>query len=270
MSWSIPRQGRVFASLVARDVTVALTYRGWLALLQISNLVVPVISLLAWQGALAVGATLPVTAEYLVTYFVMVSIVSMLTSSWTTNFLAESIRLGHLSSWLVRPCSTHLNSVANNVAEKLVKLLLLIPMVGVLALLVRGQLGLPTDPRRWLGFALGIVLAAGITYSLDIIIASLAFWLEDVTGIDRFRGLLARVLSGGIVPLALFPSWMAGPLNIQPFRFMLSFPLEVLLGTDGGPVVVGFALQAGWCALFAGLAALVWRRGLRGYQAAGA
>ncbi|MHB8275493.1 MAG: ABC transporter permease, partial [Dermatophilaceae bacterium] len=100
MSWSIPRQGRVFASLVARDVTVALTYRGWLALLQISNLVVPVISLLAWQGALAVGATLPVTAEYLVTYFVMVSIVSMLTSSWTTNFLAESIRLGHLSSWL--------------------------------------------------------------------------------------------------------------------------------------------------------------------------
>ena len=49
--------------------------------------------------------------------------------------------------------------MANNVAEKLVKLLLLIPMVGVLALLVRGQLGLSIDPRRWLGFVLGIVNA---------------------------------------------------------------------------------------------------------------
>lgn len=270
MSATIPRQVRVFASLLARDLSVTLTYRGWLALLQISNLVVPVISLLAWQGALALGATVPVSTKYLVTYFVMVSVVSMLTSSWTTSFLSDSIRLGHLSSWLVRPCSTHLNALANNVGEKLVKLLLLVPMVGVLALLVRGQLGLPTDPRRWLGFAAGIVMAAGITFSLDIIIASLAFWIEDVTGIDRFRSLLARVFSGAIVPLALFPSWMAGPLSVQPFRFMLSFPLEVLLGTAEGPAAVGFAWQVGWLVFFAGAAALVWRRGLRGYQGAGA
>jgi ABC-2 type transport system permease protein len=262
MSGAIPRQVRVFASLLARDLSVTLTYRGWLALLQISNLIVPVVSLLAWQGALALGATVPVSTQYLVTYFVMVSVVSMLTSSWTTSYLSESIRLGHLSAWLVRPCSTHLSSLANNVGEKLVKLLLLVPMVG--------QLGLPTDPRRWLGFVAGIVMAAGITFSLDIIIASLAFWIQDVTGIDRFRGLLARVFSGAIVPLALFPSWLAGPLSVQPFRFMLSFPLEVLLGAAGGSAAAGFAWQLGWLVLFAGAAGLVWRRGLRGYQGAGA
>jgi len=43
-------------------------------------------------------------------------------------------------------------------------------------------------------------MAAGITFSLDIITASLAFfagstpnWIEDVTGIDRFRR-VARTL----------------------------------------------------------------------------
>jgi ABC-2 type transport system permease protein len=113
-------------------------------------------------------------------------------------------------------------------------------------------------------------MAAGITFSLDIIIASLAFWLEDVSGIDRFRWLLSRVFSGAIVPLALFPSWLADPLSVQPFRFMLSFPLEVLLGTAEGPARAGFAWQAGWLAFFAGAAVLVWRRGLRGYQGAAA
>jgi len=141
-------------------------------------------------------------------------------------------------------------------------------MVGLLALLVRGQLGLPTDPRRWLRFVAGIVMAAGITFSLDIIIACLAFWIVDVTGIDRFRGLLARVFSGAMVPLALFPSWLAGLLSVQPFGFMLSFPLEVLLGTAEGPAAAGSAWQVGWLIFFAGTAGLVRRRGLRGYQGA--
>ena len=88
------------------------------------------------------------------------------------------------------------------------KLLLLVPMVGLLALLVRGQLGLPTDPRRWLRFVAGIVMAAGITFSLDIIIACLAFWIVDVTGIDRFRGLLARVFWLGA------PRWFYTPVYV--------------------------------------------------------
>jgi ABC-2 type transport system permease protein len=270
MSVAMPRPVRVFGALVARDVSTTMMYRGWLVMLQLGNLVVPVISLLVWQGALSLGAQLPVGREYLVTYFVLVSLVSMLTSSWTAGFLAQSIRLGDLASWLVRPCSTHLNGIANNVAEKLVKLLLMVPMVLILAILVRGQLGLPTNPLRWLGFVLSIAMAAGITFSFDVMVGSLAFWFEDVFGFDRARALAARVLSGGIVPLALLPEALQGFLAVQPFRFMLSFPLEVLLGTTRGSVATGFAWQAGWLAVFAGGAALIWRVGLRGYQAAGA
>ena len=270
MITALPRQVRVFRALVARDVSTTMMYRGWLFMLQLGNLVVPVISLLVWQGALSLGAQLPVEREYLVTYFVLVSLVSMLTSSWTSGFLASSIRLGDLASWLVRPCSTHLNGLANNLAEKLVKLLLLVPMVAVLALLLHGQLGLPTNPLRWLGFLISVAMAAGITFSLDILVGSLAFWFEDVSGFDRARELAARVLSGGIVPLALLPAALQGVLAVQPFRFMLSFPLEVLLGTVSGSLLTGFAWQAGWFVVFAGGAAVTWRVGLRGYQASGA
>lgn len=261
------RLARVLRILVLREVTIMLHYRWWLAFLQLSNIVAPAISLLVWRGAIAQGATPPVTETFLTTYLVLVSIVAMLTSSWTSGFLAASIRLGGLSSWLVRPCSTHLNGIANNLGEKVVKLFLLVPLVAVLGVIFRSEVELPSQSTRWLAFAVSLLMAGAMTFSLDVVIGSLAFWFEDVSAIDRLRSLLSRILSGALIPLALFPSAFANFLNAQPFRFMVSFPLEVLLGH---PSASSFALQIAWFAAFVGAAALVWRVGLRSYQGAGA
>ena len=264
----IARTVRTFCALVSRDIQVTLTYRAWLFWLLLGNLPVPVISLLVWQGAAALGAELPVAQEYLVTYFVLVALVSMLTSSWSAGFLADSIRLGELASWLVRPCSTHLNGVANNVAEKIAKLTLMVPMVAVLALVMHRQVALPADPRRWFGFAVAIVLGAVIVFAIDVLIGSLAFWVEEVSGLLRARNLVAGVLSGAVIPLALLPSVLQPALIAQPFRYTVSYPLEILLL----PTVPwsGFAFAAGWALALSTAAVLVWRVGLRGYQAAGA
>lgn len=264
----IARTARTFGALVSRDIQITLTYRGWLFWLLLGNLPVPVISLLVWQGAAALGAELPVDQNYLVTYFVLVALVSMLTSSWSAGFLADSIRLGDLASWLVRRCSTHLNGLANNVAEKIAKLVLMVPMVAVLALVMRRQISLPTDPLRWFGFGVAIMLGSTIMFALDVLIGSLAFWVEEVSGVLRAKGLVVGVLSGAVLPLALMPAVLQPALAIQPFRYVVSFPLEVLLlPTVPG---AGFAFAAGWAVVLSAAAAAVWRIGLHGYQAAGA
>ena len=261
------RSARVLRILVIREVTIMLHYRWWLAFMQLANIIAPLISLLVWRGAIAQGSTPPVTESFLTTYLVLVSIVAMLTSSWTSGFLAESIRLGGLSSWLVRPCSTHLNGIANNIGEKVVKLFLLIPLVVVLGIIFRDEVALPSAPTRWLLFAISLLMAGAMTYALDIVIGSLAFWFEDVNAVNRLRFLVSRILSGALIPLALFPAMFAGFLNAQPFRFMVSFPLEVLLGH---PSTGSYALQVGWFAVFIAAAVVTWRLGLRSYQGAGA
>ncbi|WP_112247001.1 ABC transporter permease [Kribbella monticola] len=261
------RLARVLRILVIREVTIMLHYRWWLAMLQLSNIVAPAISLLVWRGAIAQGSTPPVTETFLTTYLVLVSVVAMLPSSWTSGFLADSIRLGGLSSWLVRPCSTHLNGIANNIGEKVVKLVLLVPLVAVLGIIFRTEVELPPLGLRWLVFAVSLLMAGAMTFSLDIVIGSLAFWFEDVTAVNRLRYLLARILSGSLIPLALFPAAVIPFLNAQPFRFMVSFPLEVLIGHPSGQA---FALQVGWFATFVGTAVVSWRLGLRSYQGAGA
>ena len=110
---------RVIRRLIAIDLSTAMVYRVAFLLFMVSAVLGPAISLVVWRAALASGAELPVDAEYLTTYFVLLAVVSMLTSSWISGFLAEEIRDGKLSKWLVRPGSTHFNGIANNMSEKI-------------------------------------------------------------------------------------------------------------------------------------------------------
>jgi ABC-2 type transport system permease protein len=276
---SARRQLRFFSRLLRFNIGVTFVYRGDFMIMQLGNLIIPLISLLVWQAVLASGAELPVSGEYLTAYFVLVAVVEMLASTWTAFFLADSIRNGDLNQWLVRPTSTHVNAIANNLGEKMVKIIFLLPFVVAVVLVLRltgiggDQLSYPQQWQRWLAFALAVIFAAIIRFTLDVMIGSLAFWFEDVQGFLRVTAVVVPVLSGAVVPLALMPDAWHLISSVQPFRFMLAFPMDVLLSDpmwSQGGLLAGFALQLGWLVIFVVGTVLVWRRGLRSYSAVGA
>lgn len=262
---------RIIRRLVIIDFSKALIYRAEFVLFMISTVLAPTISLLIWRAALANGAALPVDAGDLTTYFVLLGLVSMLTSSWTSGFLAQEIRLGLISKWLIRPGSTHFNGIANNISEKLIKTVALSPMIALLWWFFRDTIALPASPLRWLLFLGSIVSAAVMVFALDVLVGSLAFWIDDIGGIDYARGLLASVLKGHVVPLALMPTWSQGFIDVQPFRFTLSFALEIVVGDlSTHDLATGMALQLAYPILTVLAARALWQRGLRAYTAVGA
>ncbi|MGH3167063.1 MAG: ABC transporter permease [Trebonia sp.] len=264
------RTASVFVALLRQEIQMIAHYRWWLLAMQASVIVIPLISLLAWRGAIADGENPPVTRSYLTTYLVLVSLVTMLTSSWTARFLAESIRLGHLNAWLIRPCSTHLAAAANNVGEKIAKLATLLPLVAVMAMPFHDDMRLPANPERWLLFAWALAMGATMAFSLDIIVGALAFWWQDVTAVDRFRQLVTLFLSGALIPLAVMPAAWGPFLDGQPFGYIVAFPIQTLLATSSADLRAGLAVQAAWALLSLATARTVWIRGLRRYSGAGA
>jgi ABC-2 type transport system permease protein len=257
--------------MTAANVALNLVYRGHFACFMLANIAVPLVSLMVWRAALAGGAQLPVDAQYLTTYFVILSFVTMATSSWLSSFLSEDIRLGRLSIWLIRPASVLHDLIANNLSEKLLKTAMLIPMIGVLWLVFADSVRVPASLLHWLLFVLSTFLGAVLVFVLDVIVGALAFWLDDTAGLNRARQLLAEVLSGAIVPLALMPAWAQGFVTMQPFRFTVSFPVEILCGNLAGhDLATGFALQVGYVLVACLIARLVWSAGLRSYSAVGA
>jgi ABC-2 type transport system permease protein len=261
---------RVIRRTVAMNVMQTLEYRGAFFVFMVNTVVAPLVSLLVWLAVSEQGVSLPYNRSQFVTYYVLLSLVSMLTGTWGASFLADGIRLGGLSPWLLRPGPSIAFWIGNNVGEKVVKLPLLLPLVGLVALIFRAGLRLPADARAWLLFALCLLPAAAIAFLLDFVTGSLAFWIQDVKGLDRVRRLVGAFLAGQFVPLALFPPALLPLLEALPFRYTLSFPLEVLTGSLSAEATArGLLWQIGYCLGLWICYRLMWHFGLKSYTAPG-
>lgn len=268
---TVPDTFRVLRRLTSIELIGSMMYRTQFAVYMVSTVVVIVVGLFIWTTIEASGADLPVGREFLVSYYMLSAVVMVLASTWHSEYLASEIRNGRLNSWLVRPGSYLLNLIANNIAEKIVKVMAIIPMLAFVWLGYRDSFALPGELARWLLFVPAMLGAAAINFGLVTAIGSLGFWLDDNKGIARSQHMMRGVLSGQMIPLALYPAWTQGVLEWQPFRFTLSFPLEVLLmDLSASDLWLGFALMTGWAAFFVWLARFTWLRGLRVYGAVGA
>jgi ABC-2 type transport system permease protein len=261
---------RLLNRMVGSNVSMTLAYRGAFFVLMLATVISPLISLLVWLTVTEHSRSLPLDRSQFVTYYVLLGVTAMLTSSWIAPYVSRDIRLGQLSPWLLRPAPVMFGAIANNLGEKVVKLPLIAPLVALTGLLFWPDLRPPTDPAAWALYLLCLPLAAATAFLLDYVLGSLAFWVNDVVGLHRVKELLSAFLAGRYVPLALFPAWAGGALEAQPFRYTLSFPLEVLTGALGPDALArGFAWQLGYPLGLALLCRLLWRYGLRTYSASG-
>ena len=78
------------------------------------------------------------------------------------------------------------------------------------------------------------------------------------------------MFSGYLIPLELFPRWLELTAKVLPFRFMLAFPVELVIGmTPRAEALRELALQWTYVAVLAVAARVTWRAGLRRFAAFG-
>ncbi len=80
---------RVLWRMVAANVQMTLEYRGAFVVYMLSTVLAPVISLLVWLTVSEQGVGLPFSRGQLVTYYLLLSVVSMLTATWLGDYLAQ-------------------------------------------------------------------------------------------------------------------------------------------------------------------------------------
>jgi ABC-2 type transport system permease protein len=148
--------------------------------------------------------------------------------------------------------------------------LVLATPIAVAAIAWVGADAITGDPLQ---LAMLPVLLAGawaITFLVMAIIGSLSFFWESALGIfDLWLGFYF-LFSGYLMPLELLPAPVRAFGAWLPFRYMLSFPVEVTLGlVDRSEMLHGLVLQWGWTALLTVAALATWHAGVRRYSAFG-
>src|SRR5205814_1405455 len=88
-----------------------------------------------------------------------------------------------------------------------------------------------------------------------------AFWTTRTLAINRVYFAVSFFLGGRMSPLKLLPGKLRLTADWLPFKWMISFPSEVLLGNvDANAAAYGMLTQCLWIAGSFIVMTLVWRR----------
>jgi ABC-2 type transport system permease protein len=209
------------------------------------------------------------TQRDFVAYYLATLVVRLVTGAWVLWEANLEIRQGTLAFRLLRPVHPLVHYAAENVAAVPLRAAMALPIALVLLLALGGD-RVTHDPLLWVVFLVAVVGAWLITFLAMSVIAALAFYIDSASSIGQIWFGLFTVLSGYLMPLAIFPHWLGSLARWLPFRYMLAFPVEVLVRmTPRRTALVELGVQ--WLFVVAlGLAARgAWRAGLRRYSAFG-
>ena len=261
----------IYRAKFRTEIALQFAYRGALAIWLLGLLIQPIVYLVVWttvarsQG----GSVGEFTAGDFAAYFTVLMIVNQLTFTWHFFEFEWRVRNGFFSPLLLRPVHPAHNDVAENLTFKL----LTFSGVAPVALLLIVTFGASLRPSAWhvLAFIPALALAMALRFVLEWTLALAAFWLTRVSAINDAYWVALLFLSGQVAPLSLLPPIVQSIASVLPFRWMVAFPVETLLGRlSPQEVVLGLGVQLAWIAVALGALRVGWRAGVKRYSAVGA
>lgn len=250
---------------------MAFAYRGMMVIWGIHLMLMPCVLMLAWLSVGKTAGAAYTDGDYLLYYFCMPFVMN-LTDCWTVYSFPEQIRDGSLSRSLLKPVHPLWLHVLENITHKTVQLSLLLAPIAVLAWVIYSRLpAIELGITKVLAVAFVLMLAAALRFVQSTTLAMAGFWIEHVETLNLVLNQGIWALMGGmIVPVETFPAPVKALAEILPYRYSLSFPIEILRGRlPLGEAVTGVLIATFWILLFLVIGRHLWRRGLRSFTAYG-
>jgi ABC-2 type transport system permease protein len=175
-----------------------------------------------------------------------------------------------LSALLLKPLNYLLYRFALYASYRLTYIVVIALPLVVLGFVLREYIQAPTDLVTWGAFALSVAMAAVMQFLLACCLGYMAFWVLEVSTLIFIVFSFEYFLSGTMFPLDLFPPWLQPFIKWSPFTYEMYFPVQIAMQrVKGAALWEGLAIQAGWVVGFYVVASLLWRAGVRKYQAVG-
>lgn len=166
---------------------------------------------------------------------------------WSDPFVAD-IRSGAVAMQLLRPADYQGCWFAHSFARLLQMTLMRGVPIGVLALAL-GYLQPPSDVQSAALFLASVGAGMVLGVALAQVTGATAFWTLDATGAAGLVSVLTMFFSGQLVPIALWPSWLAKVAHLLPFQGLTDIPLSIYLGRYAGAEALrAIGLQLLWAA----------------------
>ena len=114
-------------------------------------------------------------------------------------------------------------------------------------------------------FAVSVVMAVSINYSIDFLVGTICLYTKSIWGINIMKQVIVLLLSGATIPLAFFPETLRNIVYYLPFQSIYNAPLSILLkgNSDLKDAGVTLLMQLFWCIIMTVLSKLFWKASLK-------
>lgn len=201
--------------------------------------------------------------NFMIAYAALANLLSLLYSDQCAYCIAEKVNKGTFAVDLLRPIhflKLQFIEVTGEIAANF--LIKGVPITIFLFVMYHNILKEISLIYGVLGI-LAIILAFLFYMMLYTILGLLAFWLYEIWPFTRLMNDTIRFLSGSFIPIALFPVWLSAPIRILPFRYLYSFPIELILkGSQCGNIGWNFVALILWDLLIGAVMLIVYKKAL--------
>lgn len=247
----------------------ALAYRGPMIVWKITNLLSFLTIAYVWlsSDSTIIGGY---TKSQLITYYILVLFLQWVVTLTPVMNIKEEIKSGEINSKILKPFSYFWEKLALEVSWHTVSSLIGLFGLSLALFFFRSHLELNLNFYQLWPLLLILPLSALICFFLSFSFGLLAFWFVEVNSLISIFWLCLFLFGGQGVPISFFPEPTRQIVTFLPFRFIYSFPLEVVFNKLAPfEIVSGFLMQMAWVVALYLLARMVWQKGLKVYSAYG-
>ena len=203
------------------------------------------------------------------TYLIMARVFHFTGRGNTARDIAQEIKEGQLSVYLLKPISYLRYWLSVFCADRLFEMIIRFSLIFVFLIFFPGFFSFPPFSTI-LVLALFLFLALAFNYLFNLFMASLAFWVTDIRLFGTFVGLVVGFLGGEVLPLDVLPAGLKNIAFFLPFQYTLYFPIQIYQEKlPPEQILKGFFFMLAWIGFFCLLVLRLWRKGVKKYEAIG-
>ena len=209
------------------------------------------------------------TKKQILTYYLVVSY--LFACIYVYLPVASEIQTGFMSIFLTKPINYLWQHYWRTLARTFFRQLIGLPVVILLFYLLRDHIFIVIDPWAYLTLVLTILGAINILFLIDVLLSLVEFWVFNAESLKFGTDTIAKFLAGSMIPIIFLPGLIQTIANFLPFKYTGVFLIDAFLGkisTLG--ILQGIAVQVLWTVILVCIVKIVWRQGLKKYEAVGA
>lgn len=246
------------------------TYKGQIFVWIVADILKVIGLAFVWIAASKL--TENISQSYVVSYYLLLVFVSKSTQDYIPEYGIRNIIDGTFSNNLIKPFNHLIEYLGINIATNILRIFIFLPafIVGIVMALKYDFLVVDVTPYKIFLMLIAIIIGFSINFLLGNILTLFSFKIKQMDGIRITYYNFSALLSGEYIPMIFLPLTGQFILQMLPFRYTLSFPVELIMGKLGSyDINMGFLISLIWLVLLYFIYKIGYKFAVKKYEAEG-